>query len=158
MAKITRSGVGVVQTRKNIQTLKLKAAEVGFFDTSHYPDGTPVAYVAAIQEFGSGPIPPRPFMRDTITKRSRYWVRTLEAGAKEVLAGRLTASQMLDGVGKLAAGDVQTTISQLTSPALKDSTTYARAHRKKKPRNTSIKPLVDTGVLFASVDSKVVPR
>ena len=158
MAKVTRSGVGVVQMRKNVQAINTQAAEVGFFDTSHYPDGTPVAYVAAIQEFGSGPIPPCPFMRDTITKRSRYWVRTLEAGAKEVLAGRLTASQMLEQIGMLAAGDVQTTISQLTSPALKDSTTYARAHRKTKPRNTSIKPLVDTGVLFASVDSKVVPR
>lgn len=41
--------------------LNKKQLKIGFFEHSKYPDGTPIAYVAAIQELGYGPIPPRPF-------------------------------------------------------------------------------------------------
>ena len=43
-------------------------AQIGFPSGQHYPDGTNVAYVAAIQEFGAPAvnIPPRPFMQPTV--------------------------------------------------------------------------------------------
>ncbi|MDL2105264.1 hypothetical protein QQJ69_19235, partial [Proteus mirabilis] len=47
--------------------LARKRLSVGFFEHSKYPDGTPIAYVASIQELGypAGGIPPRPFLRPT---------------------------------------------------------------------------------------------
>jgi hypothetical protein len=48
--------------------------QVGFMENADpYPDGTPVALVAAVQEFGSpsNGIPPRPFMRPAVAERSR---------------------------------------------------------------------------------------
>ena len=43
-------------------------AQVGFPSGINYEDGTNVAYVATIQEFGApeANIPPRPFMRPTV--------------------------------------------------------------------------------------------
>ena len=43
-------------------------AQVGFPSGINYEDGTSVAYVAAIQEFGAPAVnnPPRPFMQPTV--------------------------------------------------------------------------------------------
>lgn len=158
MAKVTRKGGGLDRLAQSVRDLERKRAQVGFFDTAHYPDGTPVAYVAAIQEFGHGPIPPRSFMRSTMAEQRDAWRKTLAQGAKQVLADRLTTMQMLEAFGMAAAGDVKEKIISIMSPALADSTIYARLHRTNKPRNTSTKPLVDTGVLLSSVESKVTDK
>lgn len=50
---------------------------VGFYEGAKYKDGTPVAQVAAIQNFGAtingGFIPPRPFFSDTINENQKKW-------------------------------------------------------------------------------------
>jgi hypothetical protein len=157
MAKVTSRG-GIDRLAQSIADLESKRGQVGFFDTAHYPDGTPVAYVAAIQEFGHGPIPPRSFMRSTMAEKRAAWRQTLAQGAKQVLADRMTTEQMLEAFGMAAAGDVKEKIISIMSPALDESTIYARLHRNTKPRNTSTKPLVDTGVLLSSVESKVTDK
>lgn len=154
MAKVSSQG-GIERMQKAIASLESKRAQVGFFDTAHYPDGTPVAYIAAIQEFGSGPIPPRSFMRSTVTEQRDAWRQMLAKGAKRVLADKMTVEQMLEAFGMMAAGQVKEKIAAIMAPELAPSTLYARQHRTTKPRNTSSKPLVDTGVLISSVDSKV---
>jgi len=156
MTKVTRSGLGIEALQKNIRTIGTKAAEVGFFENAHYPDGKPVAYIATIQEFGSGAIPPRSFMRSTANEQRQAWEQKLAQGARKVLAGDMRAEQMLDAIGQMAAGDIKQTITSLTSPPLKPSTIASRLGRKNKPKNTSAKPLVDSGVLLSSVESKVV--
>lgn len=154
MARVSSQG-GLDRLAQSIATLETKRAQVGFFDTSFYPDGTPVAYIASIQEFGSGPIPPRSFMRSTVTEQRDAWRAMLAKGAKRVLADKMTAQQMLEAFGLMAAGQVKEKIAAIMAPELAPSTLYARQHRTTKPRNTSTKPLVDTGVLISSVDSKV---
>ena len=48
-------------------------AQIGFPSGNNYEDGTPVAYVAAIQEFGAPAvnIPARPFMQPTVRQKKR---------------------------------------------------------------------------------------
>lgn len=157
MATVKRSGPGIAALKTEIANLERKRAEVGFFDTSHYPDGTPVAYIATIQEFGSpqNGIPPRSFMRSTIQEQREAWQQTLAQGAKRVLSGRMTTLQMLESFGLSVVGQIKEKIVEITQPALSTSTIYNRLNRKDKPKNTSTKPLVDTGIMLSSVDSKV---
>lgn len=136
---------------RDIQSRKLR---VGWFDTARYQDGTPVAYIAAIQEFGHGAIPPRPFMRPTIAQQRQAWRDTLRKGAKQVLAERLTFGQMLTAFGLSAAGEVAESIKAVTAPPLSPRTLAARQAKKKTP-GVSAKPLIDTALMFQSVTAQV---
>lgn len=150
--------------QKALRELERKEIRVGFFDTAHYPDNTPVAYVAAIQEFGYGPIPPRPFMRPAQAQNQQKWLAALAKGAKLSFVGKIDISMVMEQVGKVAAGDVKKAIRAVTNPELAQSTVDARLSRKsastrKKANPVTIrKPLVDTGQLLDSVESSVVDR
>ena len=62
---------------KVLEQLQHREIQVGFFETAVYPDGTPIAYVAAIQEFGHGAIPPRPFLRPAAADNKDKWASSL---------------------------------------------------------------------------------
>lgn len=153
MATVSSQG-GLERLQKSIADMQTKRAAVGFFDTAHYTDGTPVAYVATIQEFGHGAIPPRSFMRSTIAEQQAAWQATLAQGSKRVMADKLTVEQMLEAFGMMAAGQIKEKIASIMAPGLSDATLSSRLRRN----NTSTKPLVDTGTLISSVSSKVESR
>lgn len=140
---------------RKLKELGTKSVKAGWFESSVYPNGTPVAYVAAIQEYGypAGGIPPRPFMRPTIAKQLNAWKALMLSGAKAVLAGNETIHNVLDKLGAKAAGDVAVTISQITQPPLKPATIAARARKRvNRGITTSLsKPLVDTALLINTV-------
>lgn len=142
--------------RKMLDDLEKKEVRVGFFENSKYPDGTPIAYVAAIQEFGYGPIPPRPFMRPAEEANKGKWIKGIAAGVRGVIAGNVTLDHALEQVGMVAAGDVRKAIKAVTAPILKESTVQARQRRKKGKKAVSRKPLVDTGQMLQAVNSAVV--
>ncbi len=144
--------------QKALRELERKEIRVGFFDTAHYPDGTPVAYVAAIQEFGYGPIPPRPFMRPAQAKNKEKWLAALSRGAKLSFVGQIDITMVMAQVGMVAAGDVQKAIKAVTAPPLAQSTIDARQSRLSGKKAASKKPLVDTGQMLQSVTSAVVDR
>jgi hypothetical protein len=50
-------------------------ARVGFLENAKYPDGTPVAAIALIQDMGApgAGIPPRPFFRNMIAAKQGEW-------------------------------------------------------------------------------------
>lgn len=123
--------------------------KVGWFEGNKYPDGTPVAYVAAVQEFGyaEGNIPPRPYFRPTIEAEQKKWATIIGDGARKVIKGSMTPHQALDRVGLVAAGDVRAAIAAVTTPALAPSTLAARKARG----NGSAKPLVDTRVMLPTL-------
>ena len=54
---------------------KAASVEVGFLEGATYPDGTSVAMIAAIDEFGApaNGTPPRPYFRNMIAKDSPDW-------------------------------------------------------------------------------------
>lgn len=144
--------------QKALRELERKEIRVGFFDTAHYPDNTPVAYVAAIQEFGYGPIPPRPFMRPAQAQNQQKWLAALAKGAKLSFVGKIDVSMVMAQVGMVAAGDVQKAIKAVTTPPLAQATIDARQSRLTGKKAASNKPLVDTGQMLQSVTSAVVDR
>lgn len=154
--KVTRTPAAFEKMQKAVQDLQAKSLRVGFFDSAKYEDGTPVAYVATIHEFGSpsNGIPARPFMRPAIAENKTQWAALLGAGSKRVLSGKMEVDQMLGQVGMQAAGEVSESIAAVSTPALKPSTIAARAAKRATP-GASTKPLVDTGLMIQSVSHKV---
>ena len=123
-------------------------AQIGFPSGINYEDGTSVAYVATIQEFGAPAvgIPPRPFMQTTVRAKKDQWVRTIEKAIPKVAAGKMSAFDALDLVGMQAAADIKVTISSITSPPNSAATIK---------RKGSSKPLIDTGLMLATVQNGV---
>jgi hypothetical protein len=128
-------------------------AQVGFPSGKSYPDGTSIAEVAAINEFGAPAmrVPARPFMRPTIKEQQEEWVAQIAGGAKKVIQGKMTAFDVLDAVGNLASNDMKAKIASIYSPPLAPLTLKNRRERG----NTSTKPLVDTGAMLAYLQHSV---
>lgn len=133
--------------------------KVGWFPSLKYENGAPVAGVAAIQEFGSAAkkIPPRPFMRPTISQKSGTWRQTATKMAERMVAGKATYNDLLDVVGQQASANVRETIESIQSPALKESTiaNRLRPKRDKKTIGLADKPLVDTGTMLNTITNTV---
>lgn len=123
-------------------------AQIGFPSGINYEDGTSVAYVAAIQEFGAPAvgIPPRPFMQPTVKEKKDTWVKIIEKQLPKVALGKMSAFDVLDLVGISAAADIQTKISSIYTPPNAPATIRAKG---------SAKPLIDTGLMLASVQNAV---
>lgn len=129
--------------------LDSKQLKVGFIDGATYPDGTPVAMVAATNEYGrpENNQPPRPFFRNAIAEHESEWTDAIVRGVR---AG-YPVDQVLEMVGPQIQGDVQESIAQLMTPPLAASTIAAR----KSKGNNSTKPLVDTKVMIGDVNYEV---
>lgn len=130
-----------------------KVAKVGFFEDAQYPDGTPVAYIAAIQEFGypEGNIPPRSFIRTTISEKKADWNALMVKGARAIIRGKQSVESVMEGMGLQAEGDMRKKITEINDPPLKEATLAARRRRG----NSSAKPLNDTGYMLSQLVSQV---
>ena len=132
-----------------------QALRVGFLEGSTYPDGTPVAQVAAIQNFGApaAGIPPRPFFTGVVEQRRDAWGRGLAYQMREQHGD---AEKALAIAGEVIAGDIRQSIIDMTDPPLAEATVAARTRGTKNANpTTSAKPLVDTGLMLASVGYEV---
>lgn len=130
--------------------------EAGFFESAKYTDGTPVAYVAAIQEFGypEGKIPSRPFFRNAIKANEKKWQAASSQLMLSVIEGKLSKEQALEQLGALIKSDIQEAIIDGEFESLKQSTLDARQSRK-RTAGVANKPLIDTGHMMRSVDYAV---
>ena len=119
--------------------------KVGFLENATYPDGTKVALIAAIQDFGapSVGIPPRPFFRNMIADKKGEWPAALE---RLLEANDYDAERALALMGEGIAGQLRQSIVDTNDPPLKPATIA---------RKGSSKPLIDTGHMLASVDYEV---
>lgn len=156
---------------------------VGFLESAKYED-KPVAYIAAIQEFGdpgSG-IPPRPFFRTMIANEKGHWGQDV---AKVLIATNYNARQTLELMGQEIKAELQTSIVDLVAPPLSRTTIMLRAMRAADPtlgdagnpityatvneararvaagesaNGASEKPLIDSGHMLNSVDYEVDPE
>jgi hypothetical protein len=125
---------------------KPASVKVGFLEKSKYPDGTPVAMIAALNEYGvpSRGQPPRPFFRRMIAAKQGEWPSAIAGFLRD---NDLDAEKALDLAGAAIAGQLRESIRNLTDPPLSPSTIR---------RKGSAKPLVDTGHMFNSVDHEVM--
>lgn len=149
--KITQDNSGSKALEKLADQIKKSKLEVGFFESAKYPDGTPVAYVAAKQEFGypAGNIPSRPFFRNAISQNDG-WKDLANKAIGAVVEGRMELNQALNQMGLKMAADVKDSITDGSYEALKQSTLDARQSRK-RTQGVASKPLIDTGQMLQSV-------
>jgi hypothetical protein len=128
----------------------------GFFESAKYANGTPVAYIAAIQEFGypEGNIPSRPFFRNAIKANGQKWGDVAGRLIESAIEGKISESQALEQLGSMIKGDIQESIIDGDFESLKQSTLVARQSRK-RTAGVANKPLIDTGHMMRSVDYTV---
>lgn len=122
-----------------------KAVNVGFLEGATYPDGTPVAMVAAIQNYGApgAGIPPRPFFSRMVKERSPGWGISLGTLLKN---NHYDGHKALDQMGEGIAGQLRESVIQTNSPGLKPATVRRKGFDK---------PLVDTSHMINSIDHEV---
>ncbi len=130
-----------IREAKRAPSRSAKSVDVGFFSSAKYPDGTPVAFVAVINEFGTSRIPERPFFRNAIDGAHEDLLAAIKAAVDPidmefttVIAGR---------VGLVMQGRIQKSITTLREPPNAPSTIV----RKKGKSN----PLINTGFMRGSV-------
>lgn len=123
-----------------------KTLRVGFLAGATYPDGKPVAMIAAILDFGApaAGIPPRPFFRNMIAAKEKDWGKAL---AVNLVDTDYDVEKALDRVGFGIEGQLRESIQATNSPALAPATVARKGFAK---------PLVDTGHMLNSIDHEVV--
>lgn len=122
--------------------------QVGFQGDQKYEDGTSIAKVAAINEFGASDIPERPFMRQSFENHEGELQAACDAAQRLVSSGG-SAEQALQQIGVVAKGLVQDEIVNGGFAPNAESTI------KKKG---SEQPLIDTGTMRQSVNFVVKRR
>ena len=124
---------------------KAGTLRVGFLAGSNYPDGTPVAMVAAIQNYGAprAGIPPRPFFSNMIASKSGEWPNAIKSF---LLANNYDTKKALEALGQGIQGQLRQSIRDTNSPPLKPATIR---------RKGSAKPLIDTVQMLRSVNFEV---
>ena len=122
--------------------------QVGFQGDQKYEDGTSIAQVAAINEFGASDIPERPFMRQSFENHEGELQAACDAAQRLVSSGG-SAEQALQQIGVIAKGLVQDEIVNGGFAPNAESTI------KKKG---SEQPLIDTGTMRQSVNFVVKRR
>ena len=131
--KVIQSNPGVIQQLiNNLKALNGTQGKVGWFESAQYEDGTPVAVIAQIQEFGAPgkSIPPRPFMRPTAIEQQNPWSQLAAQVSKRVVTGKMTSVEAMELLTLKAETDVSKTIAAITQPPLSPITLLARKYRK----------------------------
>lgn len=100
-----------------------KVLRVGFLETAKYPSGEQVAQVAFWDEYGTKTAPPRPFFRGAIAKNKEAWVRRF---GKLVALNDYDVDKAMRIIADEMVNDVQSSIYELTSPALSPLTLMIR--------------------------------
>jgi hypothetical protein len=142
---VTQSKTGQKLDAISAALSKAKTVKVGFLEKAKYPDGTSVALIAALQDFGapSVGIPPRPFFRNMVAAKNGEWPEAVRTLLKD---NNYAAGTVLRLMGEGIAGQLRQSIVDTNDPPLKPATIA---------RKGSSKPLVDTGVLINSIDFEV---
>lgn len=118
--------------------------KVGFLEGASYPDGTPVALVAAVQNFGapSRGIPPRPFFSNMVEAKQSEWGPALGA----LLAKGMSIEAALNQLGLGIVGQLKQSIVDTNDPPLAASTIKAKGFEK---------PLIDDTIMINATDHAV---
>jgi len=158
--KVTRKAGKIEALRQAVKGLDGAQGRVGWFPSAVYEDGAPVAGVAHVQEFGSPSqgIPPRLGLRGTAVEKQQEWAKTAADVSRAAAQGKVPAANVMPLVCLAAEGAIRETITKVTSPPLAPATIAARKRRLanggKGAKDSIGKPLVDSGILLASLTSE----
>lgn len=157
---------------------KARKLKVGFLEGATYEDAahTPVAMVAAIQNFGApkASIPPRPFFSNMVKEKGPAWGDKL---ARILQSNDFDSSKALELMGEGISEQLRKSIVETLDPPLSQITlmlrrmksedqslivtgaTVGEAARRldagETPGNVSTKPLIDSGYMLSKVDYEV---
>ncbi|OYY83018.1 MAG: hypothetical protein B7Y46_16635 [Acidovorax sp. 28-64-14] len=122
-----------------------KQLSVGFMSGATYPDGTKVAYVAAINNYGAPGrnIPPRPFFSGMVEQKSPGWGARLGEALKFT---DFNGKKALSLMGEEIVGDLKQSITDMDSPPLSPATIARKGFAK---------PLIDTSHMINSAQYAV---
>lgn len=167
MPKVTRTP-GPAAARFKVAMVELakdKVGKVGWFPSSKYEDGTPVAYIASIMELGTKTagrnhavvIPPRPFFRPTMIEQEGNWRNLAKLLSQSILKGTDTAYSAMEKLASQAEGDVAATFASINTPRLSDATVELRKWKKANGYKVGslTKPLQESGYMLSTLTSKV---
>ena len=118
---------------------------IGFLANAKYPDGTSVALIAAIHNFGapSRGIPPRPFFSNMVADKKGEWPAAIAALLK---VNDYDVEKTLRQTGAAIKGQLEDAIINGNFVPLKPATV------KRKGFST---PLIDTAHMLHSIDFEV---
>ena len=93
-----------------------------------------------------GPVPARPFLTNAMRDNVLKYRAGLRSSAADILLGRVSIKATFDKLGAMAQGDVQASITSLSSPPNSAVTVAMKG---------SSNPLIDTGEMRQAVTWKV---
>lgn len=133
-----------------------ESVKVGFLEGATYPDGTSVAMVAAIQNWGApaAGIPPRPFFTNMIAAKSPEWG---PATGALLVANGYDAARTLAMVGEAVAGQLRDSIVATNDPPLSPVTLMIRKMKSEGATITRASLGVARGRLAAGESVAGVP-
>jgi hypothetical protein len=126
---------------------------IGFLEGATYPDGTPVAFVAAMNEFGHEgrfPAPPRPAFRNMIKKESPGWPAKMADLAK---ATNFDGKLVLKIMGEDIAGALRQSIIETNDPPLSQTTLILRKRFWSNPGDITMSDVISAQQAAARGDN-----
>lgn len=100
---------------------------VGFLEGATAPNGDSIPLRAAMNEFGHGNVPPRPFFRNMIAAKSKEWPQGI---AYQLKLTKYDATLTLQRTGEAIKGQLQESILDLWSPPLSPKTVKKKGFEK----------------------------
>lgn len=110
--------------QESVRSIDGKRVVVGIPESAHYPNGQSVRSVAALVEYGTSRMPPRPFMRTCRADNKAKWWNVLRRNIRQIIKGNQTAESALEEVGELMQSDIRQSIEDfgaVRTGRLKDS-------------------------------------
>lgn len=117
--------------------------KVGFLAGATAPDGQSIPERAALNEFGHGNVPARPFFRNMIAEKSPGWAGGI---AQHLKITNYNVEQTLVRTGKALSGQLSESILDLWSPPLSPKTIAKKGFEK---------PLIEHGDMINAVAYEV---
>jgi hypothetical protein len=116
---------------------------VGFLEGATAPDGQSIPLRAALNEYGHGNVPPRPFFRNMIAAKSPDWGGAIALNLKQT---NYNVPVTLRRMGEGIKGQLQQSILDLWTPPLAPSTIARKGFDK---------PLIEHGDMLNAADYEV---
>ena len=135
---------------REVKRSKGREVAVGILTGSVNAEGENIAAYASKNEFGSGNVPSRPFMRIAFDENVDKIGQDFVAQAKQVYTGKRTADQALTVIGIKHADRIKNVITGRDIPPELSPVTVAK--------KGSTKTLVDTGAMVSAVQISVRGR
>lgn len=139
--KMLKGGAAVEAKLLQLAEKLQGSVKVGFMENATYPDGTPVAAVAAWNEYGVPElkIPSRPFIRNMIEQKSDEWAERL---GKAAVHYNYRGKEVFGLMGLTIQEEMQQAIIDFKDPRNADLTIAKKGFDK---------PLIETGHMKDSV-------